>query len=196
MMAFFTKILGRSWLGRVYKVDKPLFFILVLFFSGTIGFNLLKLQTTPFFLWGMYSLKMPETATYPYFQITYNHGRVLNLRHTWNEPQKTYLYGPLGRYVYDKGDASADPFTIYMETVWRKKHPRFAGLTQGLTMTQNELDRYPSWLRSYVSTVTGVAVDEVTVLQKRVSFDASGAPVEVSSDTVLHFIDGRRPAHP
>ena len=194
MAAFFTKILGRSWLGRVYKVDKPLFFILALFFSATIGFNLLKLQTTPFFLWGMYSLKVPESATYPYLQVTYDHGQVLNLRHTWNEPQKTYLYGPLGRYVYDKADASADPFTIYMET-WRKKHPRFAGLAQGLTMTQNDLDRYPAWLRSYVSTVTGTSVGEITVLQKRVSFGASGAPVEVSSDTVLH-IDRRRPSHP
>jgi hypothetical protein len=186
MIAFFTKILGRSWLGRVYKVDKPLFLVLALFFAATIGFNVLKLQTTPFFVWHMYSAKMPETATYPYFQITYNHGRVVNLQHTWNEPQKSYLYMPLSRYVYDKAGADTDPFRLYLET-WLKKHPRFAGLTRDLTITQHELDSYPAWLRSYLSTVTGGPIDEVTVLQKKVSFDASGAPVEVSSDTVLHL---------
>ena len=196
MIAFFTKILGRSWLGRVYRVDKPFFFIVALFFAATIGFNLLKLQTTPFFVWHMYSEKMPETAIYPYLEITYNHGHVLNLRHTWNEPEKTYLYSPLALYVNDSAGASTDPFKNYLETVWLKKHPRFAGLTHGLTITQAGLDNYPAWLRSYLSTVTGTPIDEITVLQKRASFGPSGAPVEVTSDTVLHFIDGRRPARP
>jgi hypothetical protein len=110
----------------------------------------------------------------------------MNLRHTWDEPQKSYLYVPLTRYVNDRAGASTDAFRIYLETVWRVKHPRFAGLTRDLTITQADLDLYPCWLRSYLSTVTGIPIDEVTVVQKRARFDAAGAPVEVSSDTVLH----------
>src|SRR5581483_1773420 len=104
MIAFFTKILGRSWLGRVYKFNKLLFFILPIFFVGTIAANLLRLQLTPLFIWDMYSAKMPETDTYPFFEIRYNGNKLINLRHTWNEPQKTYLYAPLALYAADKAD--------------------------------------------------------------------------------------------
>ena len=187
MIAFFTKILGRSWLGRVYKVNKGLFWILTLFFAGTIVCNLLKIQITPFFVWGMYSRKVPEVPSYPYYEITYNNGKVINLRHTWNEPQKTYLYWPLTHYAADKGDPSSDYFTVYLEKTWLKKHPRFEWLTRGLTITRTDLDNYPGWLKTYLSTITGETITEVTAYKKLVRFDADGNAIEIASDTILHI---------
>ena len=187
MIAFFTKILGRSWLVRVYKVDKLLFFILTLFFAGTLAANLLRLQVTPFFVWDMYSWKIPEVNAYPYYEIHYNHDQLINLRHTWNEPQKTYLYAPLNLYAADKADPAMDRFRRYLEDIWLKKHPRFARLTGGLTITGAEVDAYPMWFKGYLSTVTGRKINDVTVLKKMIHFDDAGTPVELSSDTVLHI---------
>jgi hypothetical protein len=187
MIAFFTKFLGRSWLGRVYKVHKGLFLILGLFFAGTVVCNLLKIQITPFFGWGVYSRAAPEKKAYSYFQITYDHGKVINLRHTWNEPQKNYLFFPLAHYVADKNDPSADPFTIYLKNTWLKKHPRFESWTRGIMITRSNLDDYPGWLQTYLSTVTGQPVTEVTVYKKMVRFDADGNAIEIASDTVMHI---------
>jgi hypothetical protein len=187
MIAFFGKILGRSWLRRVYKVNKPLFFIVSIFFAATIASNIIRLQTTPFFVWDMYSRKIPETDAYPYYEIRYNDNRLINLRHTWNEPEKTFLYGPINLYIADKNDPGSDNFHQYLNNTWRRKHPGFAWLTGNLTLTRAELDAFPAWLKKYVSTVTGQHVDSLVVLKKMMHFDALGEPVVRSSDTVLHI---------
>jgi hypothetical protein len=187
MLTSFRKIIAGSWLGRVYRVDKMLFTFLLLFFMLSTVSNLIKLQTTPFFIWSMYSMKIPETDMYTYYRINYNNGNVINLRHTWNEPQKTYLYTPLQAYLWDMAHDSVDPFRTYLESHWLKKHARFAGLTTGLYVTAAELDQYPAWLVRYMSSVTGSSVHKVWVLKKQVQFTDTGAPKEVSSDTVLYI---------
>jgi hypothetical protein len=187
MLTSFRKVLAGSWLGRVYRADKILFTLLSLFFMLSIVSNLIRLQTTPFFIWHMYSMKIPETDVYTYYQIDYNNGKVINLRHTWNEPEKTFLYAPLNVYLWDMAHDTVDPFRTYLESHWLKKHARFAGLTAGLYITSAELSQYPAWLVRYLSSVTGAPVNKVCVLKKQVRFDDTGAPTEVSSDTVLYI---------
>src|SRR5689334_19100198 len=116
-----SRILARSWLGRVYKADKWLFVLLTLFFFFTLFANFIKLQTTPFFIWGMYSQKMPERSVYSYLEVHYNDDKVLNLRHSWNEPAKNYLFMPLGYYIETKDSNYRDPFRSYLESHWLKK---------------------------------------------------------------------------
>jgi hypothetical protein len=180
-------MLAGSWLGRVYKADKILFTILLLFFMLSTVSNLIKLQTTPFFIWNMYSMKLPETDVYTYYQISCNNGNVINLRHTWNEPEKTCLYAPLNLYLWDMAHGAVDPFRNYLESHWLKKHARFAGLTTGLYVTPKELDQYPVWLVKYLSSVTGAPVNKVCVLKKKMRFGENGVPAELSSDTVLYI---------
>ncbi len=114
MLTSFRKIIAGSWLGRVYTADKFLFVLLSLFFMLSTVANVIKLQTSPFFIWQMYSTKIPETGLYSYYQIHYNNGNVVNLRHTWNEPEKTYLYSPLQAYLWDLAHDSVDPFWVYI----------------------------------------------------------------------------------
>jgi len=187
MLTSFRKILAGSWLGRVYRADKTLFTLLLLFFILSTVSNLIKLQTTPFFIWSMYSTKLPQTDVYTYYRINYNDGNVINLRHTWNEPEKTLLYAPLNVYLWDMAHGAVDPFRTYLESHWLKKHARFAGLTTGLYVTPAELDQYPAWLVKYLSSVTGAPVNKVCVLKKKVRFGENGVPAEVSSDTVLYI---------
>ena len=187
MLTSFRKILAGSWLGRVYRADKILFTFLLLFFILSTVSNLIKLQTTPFFIWSMYSTTLPQTDVYTYYRIDYNNGNVINLRHTWNEPEKTFLYSPLNVYLWDMAHGAVDPFRTYLESHWLKKHARFAGLTAGLYVTPAELDQYPAWLVKYLSSVTGAPVNKVSVLKKTVRFGENGVPAEVYSDTVLNI---------
>lgn len=187
MIAFFTKILDRSWLARVYKVNKLLFFVVTLFFAGTICANIIRHQATPFFVWDMYARKIPEVSAYPYFEIRFNNDQVINLRHTWNEPQKTYLYDPLRLYAAGRTHLIPSHLQLYLENGWLKRHPRFAWLDRGLTVTRSDLDAYPAWLKQYLSTVTGQDIYEVTVLKKMVKFNGGGMPILLSSDTILHI---------
>jgi hypothetical protein len=185
MLILFKKIASASWLGRVYKTDKVLFAILGSFALLTIGFNLTRLQTTPFFLWNMYSGPLPATDTNVYYQIWYNKDHLINLRHTFNEPEKTYLYIPLNEYVAARSNGGVDPSRSYLVD-WAGRHRRFSGLTAGLCNTPADLDQFPTWLGNYISGVTGETVRSVCVLRKKVRFDGTGMPVELSSDTVLY----------
>jgi hypothetical protein len=187
MFSFLKKITANSWLGRVYRADRVLFIVLSLFFTLTIVSNLIKLQTSPFFIWDMYSREIEPAKAYPYYQIRYNGTRVFNLRHTWNEPEKAAIFNPLDYYLLLRARGSEDPFRVYLESHWLKKHPAFTGLTAHLYLATADLDKYPAWFKHYLSLQAGEPVSEICVLKKAVTFEKSGSPREIASDTVLYI---------
>jgi|SRR5579872_2912795 len=187
MPILYRKILASSWLGRLYRTDKVVFAICGLFFSASIFSNLIRLQSTPFFVWSMYSLPVQPQESYSYYRIIYNDGHVINLRHTWNEPEKTYLLKPLNCYaVWMQTHGAADPALKYLDD-WSRRHPRFAGLATTLSNTAAAREQFPAWLERYISGITGEPVYSLCVLKKQVHFDAADDLREFASDTVLYI---------
>jgi hypothetical protein len=178
-------MLRGSWLGRVFKADKFLFLFVFLFFALSIFSNLIRLQTSPFFIWGMFSNALPSVAADSFYEITYNDTRTINLKHTWNEPEKTFYLMPLTNYLAVRANHSVDPFETYLKTYWLKKHPGVPGIFDSLYMTRADLDKFPGWYKRWISQQVNEPVYHVCVLEKKIHFQENGNLNETSSDTVL-----------
>jgi len=181
------RILAHSWLGRVYKADKWLFVLLSLFFFFTLFANFIRLQATPFFIWAMYSQKLPEKTDYSYLEVHYNGNKLLNIQHSWNEPAKNYLYLPLGYYIEIKDSNYVDPFRNYLESHWLKKHPAFTGIAPYLYPDRRTIDKFPGWYKRYLSLQVNEPVNNILVLKRHVQFHPDGASQVIATDSLLYI---------
>jgi hypothetical protein len=178
-------IIAGTYFGRLFRADKFIFLAIFLFFAGSVLASLMRLQTTPFFIWDMYSRRVDTAKTYRLLEIGYNDNKRVNLRHSWNEPEKTILTMPLRNYLEIRGNHSVDPFGVYLQSYWLKKHPAFAGVAGQLYNTPAELDEFPGWYKRWLSAAVGEPVEKVVVLEKRLAFSEDGGLREISSDTAL-----------
>lgn len=186
MSRYLKKIIANTWLGRLFRLDKPLFLLTFLFFLFSILANLvIKLETSPFFIWNMYSLKELPKDDYTLYEIRYDDSLELRFTHTWNEPAKTMLNMPLRTYFGILANHSISPEETYLRSHWLVKHPLFANAIRGLYITPRELNEFPDWLRRYVERQIGRPVRNVCVISKKLQFDKDGDLHLLASDTVL-----------
>ncbi len=119
-------MLSGTYGGQLLKKDKRLFFAVALFFILSIAANfILRLETTPFLVWDMYSHPFPRQSVYTINEIRYD-GRLLNIREaTWEEHSgKCFLFTtPLSYAIspYNRTNAGKDPFAEYMKDHWGAK---------------------------------------------------------------------------
>ena len=180
------KIIAGSYWGRLFYRDKPLFFIISLFFVLCLFFNLIRLNITPFFLFDMYSVKMPSQPDYSFYELRYGNDRRFDIGHTWEQPAKMILYEPLSEYMTMQTEyGGKDPFGEYLKNDWGPRHPRFRSLIPYLYDSSTQFEAFPAWLKRYLSQQAGGPVGPIYVLKKTVGFDTNGWVREISSDTSL-----------
>jgi hypothetical protein len=181
-----NKILANTYFGRLFRLDKPLFFAIFLFFLFSILANLvIKLETSPFFIWNMYSLRILPEKYYTLYEIRYNDSLEMRFEHTWNEPGKTMLTVPLRTYFSIRFNHSVSPEETYLRSHWLVKHPAFAETVKGLYITPAELDEFPNWFKRYVERQAGEPVRSLYVIAKKMRFDTNGDLRLLAADTVL-----------
>jgi hypothetical protein len=180
-----NKTVANSYFGKLFRADKRLFLVILFFFAFSLFSNLIKLQTSPFFIWDMYSTKSIDKEIYSFYEIHYNDSNVLNITHTWHEPAKTFLVGPLSAYLAMKTNNSVDPFETYLKSHWIKKHPAFENRIGSLYNTHEVLNEFPEWYKKYLSSQVNSPVKNVYVLNKKLRWEKNGDLTEISSDTAL-----------
>jgi hypothetical protein len=176
-----------TYSGRLFKTDKALFAVLFLFFAFSVFSNLIRLQTTPFFIWDMYSQKISALTYYDLYEIRYNDNKLFKLLHTWNEPEKTMLNAPLKLYLNMRANHSVDPFETYLKTHWVQKHPAFTHRIDALCNKPDALDRFPDWYFRYLTAQVHEPVRQVYVIDKKLRFLENGDLEMISTDTVLNI---------
>jgi len=174
-----------GYLARLFRSDKWLFLVITLFFVLTIISNLIRLQTTPFCIWDMYSKPIPPREQYAFFEIRYNDSKLFAFRHTWNEPGKTFAFDPLQFYFHVKDNHDISPLQEYLESYWTIKHPYFKGRLQALNITSAALQAFPGWYKRYISQHIDEPVKNIYIIKQTVHFGASGDLSLISSDTLL-----------
>jgi hypothetical protein len=181
----------RSYFYRLYQTNKFLFVFISLFFLLSIFSNIIKLQTTPFFVWNMYAFPIQEKKIYEVYEIRYNQNKIFNLPHTWQEPAKNLFSFPLYFYINSRKDPAN--FRAYMDSVWLPKHAYWRELVSKLYVRDDEIREFPSWYRRYLAVWTGEPIDSLMVLNRKVSFNNDGTVRLMRTDTALkiNYADGR-----
>src|SRR5438045_7934064 len=97
----------KGFLYRVYKLNKRLFVFFVFLLAGNFFTNVLCWQSTPFFVWGMYSEKEDTANVHPVLKITINDTLVLDYT-KYTDANKLFLTSPLQLYIQMKNNGE-DP---------------------------------------------------------------------------------------
>jgi hypothetical protein len=185
-MTSLKNIVTGTWLGKLYAKNRLLCLCVFGFFFISVSANLfLRLETTPFFLWNMYSPKAAPQSDYTVYEVRAD-GKLLNIPHTWEDPGKMLLFDPLQYYVEVQLDQGGkDPFRDYMDGYWGVKHPRFRGILSRLYNTPAQFRAFPGWYKRYLSQQAGDTVREIAVIRKKVDFTENAELRLLAADTVM-----------
>ncbi|MFI5151771.1 MAG: hypothetical protein ACHQET_00465 [Chitinophagales bacterium] len=184
-MKSIRSILTQTYLGNLYRRDKTVFIIVTLFIAFNLIANFIRLETTPFYMWNMYSGKYPPRDKFDFYEIRYNNNLLLNPKHTWNSFQKMMITEPLGHYLYVKENGGVDPWQNYLKDYWSVKHPSCRSFIQEFYNGAAQYAAYPDWLKRYISRIEGVPIENITILKKELQYEEDGKLTELRSDTAL-----------
>ena len=133
-----------TYFGKLFQKDKFIFCIVFLFFLFSVLANVIKLETTPFFLWNLYAERYYPENDYTIHEIRYNN-KILNFKHSWKQPQQILLMDPLLNYISVRHDHQRDHWRAYLEDHWMVKHPGFKSWIPKLSNQQAQYDAFPTW---------------------------------------------------
>ncbi len=89
-----------NYFNRLFKANKALFVIVVLFALISIAFNfILKAEVTPFIKWDLYSEPIAAQKKYIVTEVRYNDNKILNIKPTRMVPEKALFTSPLDLYL-------------------------------------------------------------------------------------------------
>ena len=184
-MKFLRNIFKNTYFKKLYQKDKFLFGFVLLFSLASIFANLIRLETSPFFVWRLYSERYYPREEYSIYEIRFDDNNLLNTKHTWNSPQQAYLTGPLYYYLSVKAKDGIDPWQNYLENYWSAKHPAFRFLVHRLYNRPEQFEAFPAWYKKYLSQINKKEIKNIYVLKKKIRFESDGNVTEISSDTSL-----------
>lgn len=177
---------SKTYAGRLAASHPFLCLAVMLFFLLSIVSNLIKLETSPFFVWSVYSGKAPADSTYSFYEVRYNNNQLLNYPHTWQSNQKMMLFDPLSYYLQTcvEGDGR-DMMGDYLENHWGQKHPAFRSILPALYNTAEQFQAFPGWYKSYLSAQKGEKIDSILILKRTVRYSSSGNTDLLRTDSML-----------
>lgn len=183
-MIAIRNIISNSYLGKLFKKDKPVFIIAFLFFFFSVMANIIRLETSPFFVWNLYSDFYYPQSEYTIYEIRYDH-KLLYSKHTWQAHQQVFLTEPLYHYLDAESRGGTDPWQDYLENYWGRKHPAFRPLMSHLYNKPAQYREFPAWYKKYISALKDEEIKNILVIRKKIKFENNGQLTENSSDTAL-----------
>ena len=175
---------------RLFRAHKGLGFFVLTFFGASICANLIfPTQITPVYNWNLYSNPLPDTPFYTFNTVTYNHGAVLKIQRTWNEPQKVLMFNTLNLYVATRVDGKQDYSQKHFEEFWLPQHQWFQNAFPRFTNfpTQKEFETFPVWYKKYLARHVGKQIDRVQIVRKTVHFTKTGQ-LHIDSSHLIHTL--------
>ena len=173
-------MLKRSYLYRLFKHNKILFFVVLLFCIGTAFTNLRGNEITPFFVWGMYSKPVKPQPFYTAHRIIVNNNIEVNNINGFMPPTLFYLNAPLKHYVSILNNHNIDP----IQTLFKKKlgtnYEKIAPHENLIFNTQERIDGFLPWFARYISTVLQVKVHHLQIIEDRLSYKNSSIHMDSS----------------
>lgn len=113
----------------------------------TILANISKLETTPFFIWGMYSEKEPDAKNYTVYEIVVNDSCCLDYSAGFTDNHRFYLSLPLDHYYTQVLNGGEDP----LKKIIQKKFKNYFYLLDYPFIFQDTLNaNFVEWYMAYL----------------------------------------------
>ncbi|MEO8821541.1 MAG: hypothetical protein ABI374_11905 [Ginsengibacter sp.] len=155
------------FLYKVYQHSKKLFFFFIIFAVFTLFCNLIGVEVTPFYVWGMYSQKEETPKEYPIFRITAN-DKLIDYSTGYFPANRFFLLSPLSYYGSIKTD---DPTAIFLKEKLKEKYENLKPYANNVLNSPKEVDKFPGWYKRYVEQTTGEEIKNLKVELLLVSYE-------------------------
>lgn len=179
-----------SYIKRVYRCNKFLFFIVLLVACINISVNfIIKGDLTPFFKWDLYAKPIPNQLVYSFLEVRYNDNQLLKFPHTWQEPEKLFFTNTMDLFIAIKRNNNKDPLINYYKWDWLPRHKHFKNVFPVAHMFNDtsEINQYPQWYKKYLSQYVNQPVDSIKIFEKKVEYVNDGS-VRLISSNLLYTI--------
>lgn len=147
----------KTFLAELKRKNKFLFSAIIIYGSICFITALWGWQTTPFYLWAMYSAPAHQEACYTIPEL-YADGQPIDDPHTYMDFHRMAFYYTVRHYILLKED---------------NYNPKYASLQNKPALlnkirpTQTEIDHYAQWLKSYYNSIgrhyNSVQIFETTI---------------------------------
>lgn len=150
------------FLPHLYRNNRPLFWTALLFIAGSffaIGF---RHQSTPFYLWAMYSTPMPAATEYDYYILTVN-GNSRYFTPSGSD-YRTYFYiNSLPAHTALREGRIEPPRFTTLSRVTQSIGMDASDFLRRLTPDSSAVQAFPGWLKRYVAACMAVPLQRLEV---------------------------------
>ncbi|MES2431965.1 MAG: hypothetical protein V4556_13610 [Bacteroidota bacterium] len=179
-------MLKNNYLYKLYAKSKLwfaffCFFILVSIFTHKTG-----VETTPFFVWGMYSDIDTVRSSYNILEVTINNKEKLRLDQTFAEPYRMMIYTSFDKYAQYVKAGNVDSLMYYRqgETKPIRRIQHF--FASHVANTKDDILQYPIWLKKYISQAISKKVETIRVDKVMFTYNADGYPEVINKINLLN----------
>lgn len=179
-------VFKNTFLYKVYKVDKRLFFFLTSFFLLTLFANILGDEVTPFFVFGMYSEKEKEQRTYEVLKVIINDSIDLA------KSDDAYYNNPLVKaslfyYISIKQNGGVDPTISFLKSKLKQHYSIIQCIERRVFNDQKDIEAFIPWYTNYMEQIIRKPVNSVWAGKHYVRYNSFGTVVVDSTKAFLEW---------
>lgn len=173
-----------TYFSKLFHYNKLLCFGVAAFCALTIAANLIKVESTPFFIWGMYSEKEMAIKDYQIFKIIVNDSITIDYTSNYAAATRFYLLSPLTYSWKMYENNGIDP----EESYFREKLGNYFDILQPVRryLFNDSLrqDEFMQWYAGYLEEITNITPDKLEVKVLGLAY-LSGDQLEVQRESTF-----------
>ncbi len=175
------------FLKELYHNNKFLFWFCIVFIAGELFFTIIRIENTPFFLYGMYSKSVHEKNNYEDFIININ-GKQLNV-YDLPDAEKEMILSPLSLYHSLEKNDYRDPLLTTVESRFKGRlpHSMYDQIVKRLTNDTTDIADYFSWMRRYLKRFSSERYLGIQILFGNYQYQPDGKIILTKTDTLLEL---------
>lgn len=171
-----------------FKKFPKLSYFFILFFALNLFFIAIKLQVAPFFLYGMYSEKIPATSEFKTISILVNGRDLKDYGVALREHE--FLSSALESYLNMKRNGGIDPVQSRVEARYGflTQSPVYPLIREKIFNPPGAVDRFEPWYRQRISRLLGVPVNTVTIEERLYHYGAATqSATHIKTEKIAQF---------
>lgn len=165
----------KNFLAELKQKNKLLFSAIIIYLSINFATSIWGWQTTPFYIWAMYSIPLQPQQQYELAEV-YCDGQLHTDPHTYNDYKRMMADYSLRHYM-----VLADSNHRIQDYRSFKKLFALAGgdfnrLIYRIHPSKAAIGRYPAWLKSYLSQQAGKPIGSLQIYCVTLQYGSDGRP--------------------
>lgn len=165
-----------TYFSQLFRYNRRLCFLISSFFALTVIVNILKTETTPLFVWGMYSEKEKSPEGYDIFNIIVNDSITIDYSSTFTDANRFFLLSPLTYYSQIYQNDGRDPLKDFLKRKTGKYFSVFNHFGGSIYNDSCRQMAFRKWYMDYLEGTIRLKVKKLELNILHLNYDANGHP--------------------